>query len=323
MYDNPFINQPDDLVTTEEARRTGFLEMALRRNIESVPFLNKAKSLYTTLKTKTKTSSDILKLKDLRIALLDAAGVYSKTRSHLSEKDMDALLKDFVKEVLEPCGPKYIDEIVYRYLMSLGEQLGGRMRNIIGVVARIKLTEHIISHLQLKNVDFKFFVSKSKWFDGSQYKKSVCEDIKAIQWGTGADTRMLIHNLSIPNVSKNVDIVVVNKSLAKTTKSELAKPTKKVLASILNDPKSYVVLGELKGGIDPAGADEHWKTARGALQRLRSTFKKASICFIGGAIESAMAKEIYSQLTLGDLDYAANLNKPDQLDSLCGWLIQQ
>ena len=315
MYQNPFVNQPEDLVTTEEARRIGFLEMALRRNLESVPFLNKAKSLYTTLKTRTKTSRDILKLKDLRIAFLDAAGVYSKTRSHLTEADMDSLLKGFVKEVLEPCGVKYIDEIVYRYLMSLGEQLGGRMRNIIGIVARIKLTEHIISHLQLKNEKFKFYTSKTKWLDGSCYKTSYCEDIKSIQWGKGHEVRMLIHNLSVPNVSKNVDIVVVNK----TSES----PTKSALASILNDPKSYVVLGELKGGIDPAGADEHWKTARGALQRLRSTFKKASICFIGGAIEAAMAKEIYSQLTLGYLDYAANLNKLDQLDSLCGWLIQQ
>lgn len=315
MYENPFIKKPEDLVTTEEARRSGFLEMALRRNIESIPFLNQAKSLYTTLKTKTKYCEDILKLEDLHIALLDAAGVYSKTRKHLTEEDMDSLLKGFVKEVLAPCGANYIDEIVYRYLMSLGEQLGGRMRNIIGIMARIKLSEHIISHLQLKNIHFKFFTSETKWIEGVNYKPAFCEDIKAIQWGTGQDTRMLIHNLSVPNVSKNVDIVVINKTSNNMTSS--------TLAPILQDPKSYVILGELKGGIDPAGADEHWKTARGALQRLRSTFKKASICFIGGAIENAMAKEIYSQLTLGELDYAANLNNLDQLDSLCGWLIQQ
>lgn len=313
MYINPFIKKSDDLVTTKEARRTGFLDMALRRNIESIPFLNKAKSLYTTLKSKTTTCEDILKMSDLRIALLDAAGVYSKTRNHLTDEDMDSLLKEFVEKILIPCGEKYIDEIVYRYLMSLGEQLGGRMRNIIGVVARVKLTEQIISHLQLKGIKFKFYTNATNWLD--DYKPSYCEDIKAIQWGTGVNTRMLVHNLHVPIVSKNVDIVVVNKastSLAKTA-----------LAPILKDPKSYVVLGELKGGIDPAGADEHWKTARGALSRLRSTFKKASICFIGGAIESAMAVEIYSQLNLGILDYAANLNNIDQLNSLCGWLIQQ
>jgi hypothetical protein len=35
-------------------------------------------------------------------------------------------------------------------------------------------------------------------------------------------------------------------------------------------------LGELKGGIDPAGADEHWKTARTALQRIDDAFRKIS-----------------------------------------------
>ncbi|HAJ78349.1 MAG TPA: hypothetical protein DCO75_01135, partial [Fibrobacteres bacterium] len=31
---------------------------------------------------------------------------------------------------------------------------------------------------------------------------------------------------------------------------------------------------ELKGGIDPAGADEHWKTAKTAIDRIVSAFKK-------------------------------------------------
>jgi len=31
-------------------------------------------------------------------------------------------------------------------------------------------------------------------------------------------------------------------------------------------------MGELKGGIDPAGADEHWKTANKALDKMRKPF---------------------------------------------------
>ena len=82
-------------------------------------------------------------------------------------------------------------------------------------------------------------------------------------------------------------------------------------------------MGELKGGIDPAGADEHWKTARAALDRIRSSFKKVYIAFIGGAIEKAMAEEIYSQLQTGMLDYAANLTNDNQLSSFCDWLVNQ
>lgn len=98
---------------------------------------------------------------------------------------------------------------------------------------------------------------------------------------------------------------------------------KKHLEPILKDYKNYIVMGELKGGIDPAGADEHWKTARAALDRIRSSFKKVYIAFIGGAIEKAMAEEIYSQLQTGMLDYAANLTNDNQLSSFCDWLVNQ
>ncbi|MBS0015962.1 MAG: type II site-specific deoxyribonuclease [Arthrospira sp. SH-MAG29] len=33
--------------------------------------------------------------------------------------------------------------------------------------------------------------------------------------------------------------------------------------------QSILALSELKGGIDPAGADEHWKTAQASLNRIR------------------------------------------------------
>jgi type II restriction enzyme len=87
----------------------------------------------------------------------------------------------------------------------------------------------------------------------------------------------------------------------------------------------YIALGELKGGIDPAGADEHWKTASTALERIRSAFSsrklKPKTFFIGAAIEKAMAAEIFEQLSSGILDNAANLTDEDQLVSVSNWLI--
>ena len=87
---------------------------------------------------------------------------------------------------------------------------------------------------------------------------------------------------------------------------------------------SYIALGELKGGIDPAGADEHWKTARAALDRIREAFSSARhspyTFFIGAAIEKRMATEIWDQLEKGMLTNAANLNAPNQLASVSRWL---
>ncbi len=93
-----------------------------------------------------------------------------------------------------------------------------------------------------------------------------------------------------------------------------------------NHPSSatYIALGELKGGIDPAGADEPWKTARIALERISQAFAAVghapSIFFIGAAIERKMATEIWSALPSNRLTNAANLNADNQLASIASWL---
>ena len=59
--------------------------------------------------------------------------------------------------------------------------------------------------------------------------------------------------------------------------------------SILNRPEIIIALGELKAGFDPAGADERWKTANSALDRIRKGFraitKQPQLFFVGAAIE--------------------------------------
>lgn len=310
----PYVSSPLDLVTTREARRDGFLAIALRRNTESLPYLEQGKALWAKLTAKTKRCEDILKMSDLRPTLLLAAGYSVKAQGNMDDDDKERLLEEFVKQVLRPFGKKYVDEIVYRYLLSLGEQLGGRMRNAIGVMAKEKLSCKIVAQLRVNG--FLFAVhSEGKWIDGTQCMRHDEEYAKAIKWQNGEYQRMLVHNVNIPGVSKNVDLVVFNK-VADSIDA-------KSLAPILADQKNYVVMGELKGGIDPAGADEHWKTARAALDRIRATFKKVYIAFVGGAIEKAMAEEIYNQLQSGLLDYAANLTNDAQLSSFCDWLVNQ
>ncbi|MCC5622575.1 type II restriction endonuclease [Nostoc sp. CHAB 5715] len=87
----------------------------------------------------------------------------------------------------------------------------------------------------------------------------------------------------------------------------------------------YVIaLGELKGGIDPAGGDEHWKTAQAALNRIREAFSRVGhsplTFFVGSAIATRMAGEIWNQLENGTLSNAANLNQENQVASISRWL---
>ena len=61
-------------------------------------------------------------------------------------------------------------------------------------------------------------------------------------------------------------------------------------------PEIFIAFGELKGGIDPAGADEHWKTAQTALARIRSAFNAKNLSpnlfFVGAVIVDSMANDI-------------------------------
>ena len=97
------------------------------------------------------------------------------------------------------------------------------------------------------------------------------------------------------------------------------------IRKIISTPTNYIALGELKGGIDPAGADEHWKTANTALDRIRKAFAQSSVIpktfFVGAAIENSMSEEMYSQLINGTLSNAANLTNEKQVYSLCQWIV--
>src|SRR5262245_16073580 len=118
--------------------------------------------------------------------------------------------------------------------------------------------------------------------------------------------------MTVPFFRNNVDL-----SLFKCNAKDLTRET-------IHTPSSYLALGELKGGIDPAGADEHWKTARTALNRIHEAFLKHKLrphtFIIGAAIETKMATEIWEMLQIGILENAANLTNEDQLASISRWL---
>ncbi|GJQ24253.1 MAG: hypothetical protein HBSAPP01_20430 [Candidatus Brocadia sapporoensis] len=86
----------------------------------------------------------------------------------------------------------------------------------------------------------------------------------------------------------------------------------------------YIARREFKSGIDPAGADEHWKTDRTHLNRIQDSFKKMvlkpNLFFIGAAIEAKMAVEIWNLLKKGILSNTANLTDDNQIASVSRWL---
>jgi len=314
---NPgLIRKASDLVTSREQTRAGFISMALEKNYLAGPYIEEAKAL-KALASNIKKPEDLLKVKDLRVGLLTASGLSDKSLTHLTEDDKIIAIKGLIKEFLEPAAENFIDELVYRYLLIKGDALGGRARNLAGSLGERKFLRSMISVFHLAGISFKWKDSDSNlWLEKPTDDTGIEKRIKAFYWTKGKSNRLMILNINAPLVKKNIDLSIFDGKI-----EDLSNGKK----SIINQPEKYISLGELKGGIDPAGADEHWKTANSALNRIRTGFKKKKLdpktFFIGAAIENSMANEIFKQLRKGALDNCANLSNDEQLTAICDWLI--
>ena len=310
------INKPEDLITSREQTRAGFISFALEKNRQSTPIIESAKS-FKILASNAKTARDLLKIKEIRPAMLTAAGLSDKALNYFSEKDKDKAILSLIKNFLEPAGEYFVDEAVYRYLLIKGDSLGGSMRNIVGALAQQKLIRTFLSNLSIAGINYQWLSNKTKKWDNKPLNDfAVEEQLKALSWKNfNRKNRVLAFNLNIPIIKNNIDICLFN-----------SNPDDYNDRKIVNIPAEILMLGELKGGIDPAGADEHWKTGNTTLNRVRDSFARNNLkiytSFIAAAIERKMANEIFTQLKNKTLSYAANLTINSQLVSYCDWLLK-
>jgi hypothetical protein len=306
------LQSSDDLMTTYEATRAGFILLALEKNRRANPYVAEARALQEAA-SQAKTATELLNVKDIESGLLTAAGLSNKSLAYLIPEDKTEAIKNLIKNFLEPAGAKFVEELIFRFLLTRGDTLGGSMRNVGGVLAQKKLTRAIISTLTIAGIKYQWQHSKSrKWIEMTDEDSEIELSLRGINWYRETKSRTLIYNLTVPLIKNNVDICLFN-----LNPDELQ-------ATKYRSVESYIALGELKGGIDPAGADEHWKTARTALTRIREGFSRVNhfphTFFVGAAIEKKMASEIWNQLENETLSNAANLNEERQIASLSRWL---
>lgn len=309
----------NDLVTPYEATRTGFIEIALEKNRKATPFIEEAKAL-RILARKAKQPEELVSIPQIQSSLLTAAGLSDKALTHLTERYKNEAVNNLIENFLKPAGKKFADELVYRFLLTRGDTLGGMMRNIAGALGERKFVRSLITMLSLLKIDYFWLHNKSQtWIANSPDDADIEKILKGVSWQNEQGNRVLLFNTTVPNVGKNVDLCLLN--CQHDNLGHRCDKKKEIIAV----PTLYLALGELKGGVDPAGADEHWKTANTALERIRSAFSGDSLnpytFFVGAAIENAMANEIFNQLRQNTLTNAANLTDEKQLFSLCEWLI--
>ena len=304
------LKSADDLVTKEEAVRARFLAIAVERNRLSTPFVAQAQALKAAAISAGSVEQCVADV-SLRPAMLAAAGVSDKGAGHLTDADKDAAIKDLVDTYMAPAGTGYVDELVFRYLLAKGDAVGGIVRNHIGQLAQRKFIRAIAAALDIIGAHYYWLDRKKVWHAADSNLAGFELHAKGLNWTWQGKNRTLLFNRKVLTSRTNVDLCLLN------CERDHADDA-------IKNPGAFVALGELKGGGDPAGADEHWKTARSALTRIHTAFADAEryppLFFVGGAIAKNMATEIRGRLENNTLANAANLTDDDQLAAIAQWI---
>jgi hypothetical protein len=288
------VKRAKDLTTMPDQTAEGFIWQAKEKTVRATGIIRDAIAVKQRLDT-CKSIVEMISDPELKDAILFCAGLSAKAQNHLSPSQLESIAKRTLDEISSQ-GSNLGTEVLYRYLLTAGDSLGGTMRNLVGAYAQKMFACLIQQKLTAASVPFNLIESNA-------------EKVQAIHWAG----RVLVFDRTPKFLKKNVDVILLKGDFTDYETHDL-----------LNVRESYLAVGELKGGIDPAGADEHWKTARTALQRVRDAFKGAAcpkLFFVGSAIEDAMAREIFKDLSKGKLEFAANLTRSTQTSALVDWLI--
>jgi len=291
-----YVRTSKDLVTPIDVTQSGFLQQALRKTKEASPYVERAKQLLDKLRL-VHGPQELIRIGEIRDDLVTAAGFSDKATNYFSSSELENALLEVLQEIERKAGPDWRTEIIYRFLLTRGDTLGGVMRNIMGAEAKAKFAEAILKALKSKDISPSIICSRTN-----------IDKVQQISW----PGRILLFDKTPKLIGKNVDVILLHQAESHVS-----------VTALLDRKDNYLVCGEVKGGIDPAGADEHWKTAYGALARIREKFQRGQpkLFFVGAAIENSMADEIFSQLQSGLLNHAANLNVSQQVSDLAAWLV--
>lgn len=305
------IQQASDLVTSMRNTRRGFLLQAKLKFRMASDIVRRISDDSRSLRAAN--GADLLEnimaddyLKEL---LRTAAGFSEKSKNILDPEEIDGTVRDFFRDINTLPVEEAIGSIVSRLLITNGDTLGGSLRNKIGARAGRRLTNQIRLALSDRGI-----ATTPRYSDNQK--------VSSISYGQ----RLILFDKKCPLIGtrgKNIDVMLVRIE-GQLPADEVAFDN--YLRERLRNSVGYLAFGELKGGIDPAGADEHWKTASKAFTRIRARFEgngndPPKFFFVGAAIEEDMASELFDALVEDEIDYAANLTNPTHVSHLANWLV--
>ncbi len=140
------LRSADDLITLPQDIRAGFVALALERGRRATPYITEGRAL----RVSASNVSELILLKQIdriQTALLTVAGVSDKAAGYFEDSDKSKAIDNLIAEFLEPAGAAFVEEVVYRFLLTRGDTLGGSMRNVGGLLALRKLARYLIASL--------------------------------------------------------------------------------------------------------------------------------------------------------------------------------
>lgn len=179
----------NDLVTPYAAVRAGFVSLALEKNRRATPFVAQARALKVAA-AQAKSPSALATIEGIQSALLTAAGVSDKAANHLQAQDKADAIQGLIQNFLEPAGDNFVEELVYRFLLTRGDTLGGSMRNVGGVLAQRKLTRALIATLKLAGQSYQWLHSvNNAWADMPDTDADIELYLRGLSWQKGNQAR--------------------------------------------------------------------------------------------------------------------------------------
>ncbi len=204
---------------------------------------------------------------------------------------------------------------------NLGESIGGSWRNEVGRLAYVEVVGGLLRHLHemgcLASVtyDLKGALSVEPEDDDAEFESrdNVLPDGRDLPAQLDEiESRRVVYKTVFLN---NGNELRLNRQIEWTDREGTSYKIGPDLSAFSASAGDVLLWGgELKGGADPAGSDEHWKTATRAFDRILTAAEKTSrakpkLSFIATILVDRVAREAAMWIQHGKLTSVYNLTQ--------------
>ena len=305
----------EDLITSSEQARAALIAFLVEKAESAIPLIEQAKALRVAALT-CQSASDLQQRRDIRPAILLAAGLTGVESQRLHDGFKDAAVRALIDDYLLPRGEHFVDELVYRFLLSKGMGLTKTLRKLVTLIANRNIARGVAAALLLRDIPVLLKrTNTAAWQNWDAASEDPPLGVRGVAWAGKDGPRTLLFNSRVAAVGRSVNVVLKRFSSVDEEAGASA-----------NHPSLYLALGEVKCEFDPAVTAENWDNIRTSLERIKTKFDEHGLApytfYIGGMITEQAAAELWQMLQDGELSNAANSNDEIQLGSICQWLIQ-